>query len=110
MGSFEIVRLFRGPSSERFVLREAESVGHERGSEVAIIDLHFLNGALPSAGGAVEALLVLFEDGPLREADIPSLLEEIDDLLLAESAADVGRRVNFTVMVGHAVGTFSPES
>jgi len=91
------VRALRTASSERFILQAKE------GEDSAVLDLHYL----PS--GNVAGTLIVFDGGSLSEAEIPDLLQYIDEVLLPEVSVE-HHKVAFTAVRGHVVGDFTPHS
>src|ERR1039457_6054669 len=91
---FQIVRVLRTASSERFVL-------HQSGKDFPGLDLHYL------AGGAVAGTLTLFEGSGVDEKQVPDLLKKIDETLLPEVSIEEGM-LSFTDVCGRVVGSFMP--
>lgn len=89
----KFVRLLRTSSSERFLAQNAA------GKDVAALDIHYL------ADGRVSGTLSLFDDSGVSESQIPSLLEQIDEVLLPDVSFK-DRNLSFTVVVGKVVGSF----
>lgn len=89
-----IVRLLRTPYSERVLLqREHEDIG--------ALDIHY-----PSPEKAI-ATLILFESASLPDDEVPTLLQELDEVLLPGVQLD-DQSLQFTVVRGRTVGTFTP--
>jgi hypothetical protein len=89
-----IVRLLRTPYSERVLLqRDQEDIG--------ALDVHY-----PSPEKAI-ATLTLFDSASVPDEDVPSLLQELDEVLLPGVQMD-DQSLQFTVVRGRAVGTFTP--
>ena len=90
---FDAIRVLRTPSSERFLLRQSIA-------DFAAVDIHDL------PDGRVSVTLVVFENGPVKEAQIPDLISQIDLKLLPDVSVE-NENVSFTVVVGRVVGAFS---
>lgn len=94
MKAIEFVRALRTPGSERFLLQT-------EGRDAGAVDLHFL------PAGGVAGTVVLLDDGPVTDDEVPALLTRIDEQLLPDATLD--RNVFFTVVRGRVVGSFQPE-
>ena len=90
---FDAIRVLRTPSSERFLLRQSIV-------DFAAADIHYL------PDGRVSVTLVVFENGPVKEEQIPDLLAQIDVKLLPDVSVE-DENVTFTVVVGRVLGAFS---
>jgi hypothetical protein len=93
----KLVRVFRTPHSERFLLQMAQGV------DGAALDLHYL------PDGNVTGTVFLFHDARISDEKVPELLKEIDEDLLPEVSVEHGN-LNFTVIRGQVIGTFSAEA
>lgn len=88
----QFVRALRTPNSERFLL-------HREANDVATLDIHYL------ADSTVQATLIIFSEAAISEAEIPSLLQTIDEVLLPNVSLD-DKKLIFTVVVGRVLGSF----
>ena len=91
------IRIVRTPSSERHILLD------DKRREFAALELHYL------PDGKVAGTLILFEDSKYPEAQVPALLEQIDDELLPEASLSA-HNLSFTVVVGRVLGSFVPDT
>lgn len=92
MRDFELVRAFRTPSSERFLLRKSST-------DAGALDIHYL------ADGSVQATLVLASQLKCSDAEIVALLKYLDESLLPAVSLDA-HTLAFTVVVGDILGEF----
>lgn len=92
----KFIRLFRTASSERFLMHD------DRGSDIGLLDLHFL------ADGTVAGSLFLLKNKVREEADMRPILDQIDEELVP-TASLKDANLTFTVTHGELVGTFSSE-
>lgn len=88
------VRTIRTPSSERFVLQGAT------GEDEAALELHYL----PS--GRVAGTLLLLSSR-VSDADVPSVLKQVDEVLLPDVSVEEGN-LSFTVVRGTVTGSYVP--
>jgi hypothetical protein len=89
-----IIRLLRTPYSERVLLqRDQEDIG--------ALDVHY-----PSPEKAI-ATLTLFDSASVPDEDVVALLQQLDENLLPGVQLD-DDSLQFTVVRGRVVGTFSP--
>jgi hypothetical protein len=91
-----IVRTLRTASSERYVLQS------DAGEVVAVLDAHFLND------GAVSGTLILLTETLASEDTVSMLLTRIDSELLPH-ASFAEQSIDFTVVVGRALGSYVAE-
>ena len=89
----QIVRVLRTPHSERFLLQT-------EGKDFAVLELHYV------AAHKVNATLILFDGGPVKEGQVPELLGRIDEMLLPDVSLDEGN-LTFSVVMGRVIGDFS---
>ena len=89
----QMIRLLRTPYSERFMLQTAKT-------DFAVLELHYV------AAGKVSATLILFENGPVKEAQVPELLTQLDEILLPDVSIQEGS-LTFSVVVGRVLGDFT---
>lgn len=89
-----LTRTLRTPHSERFLLGMAG-----QGGEFGACDLHYL------ADGTVEGTVVLFDDAGMTEAQVPALLQALDEQLLPEVRLDE-RTLSFSVVLGRVLGSY----
>ena len=94
--SIAFSRALRTPSSERFILHEAD------GREVGAVDLHYLDD------GTVSGTVILLEEKLADEEVVLNLLNAIDDILLPTVSMEEAN-LAFTVISGKVVGTFVPD-
>ena len=88
-------RTLRTASSERFLaLRD--------GQDVAAVDLHHLGN------GTVAGTVVLLESAGWQEADVPALLQSLDEDFLPDVDLDQGN-LTYTVVVGRVLGNYEAE-
>jgi hypothetical protein len=93
--SLLITRTLRTPHSERYLLAEPGAP-----TECAELDLHYL------ANGTVRGTLVVFEGAGVDEADVPALLERLDEQLLPDVQLD-DATLEFTVVMGRVLGAYA---
>lgn len=85
-------RTLRTSSSERLLATRD-------GKDVAAVDLHYL------ANGTVSGTVILLKEAGWKEADIPKLLQSLDEDFLPE--VDLSRgTLTFTVVLGELLGNF----
>ena len=85
-------RTLRTNSSERLLaVRD--------GKDVAAVDLHYL------ANGTVSGTVILLKDAAWKEADIPQLLQSLDEDFLPDVDLASGT-LTYTVVVGELVGNW----
>lgn len=94
-GGVKAVRVLRTPHSERYLFERG-------GQECASLDLHY------HLGGAIAGTVVVFQGAGLEEAEVPGLLQQIDEDLLPEAEQGDGQ-LFFTVVMGRVLGSFSPD-
>lgn len=88
-------RTLRTASSERFLaLRD--------GQDVAAVDLHHLGN------GTVAGTVVLLESVGWKEADVPALLQSLDEDFLPDVDLAHGT-LNYTVVIGRVLGNYEAE-
>jgi len=92
-----VTRTLRTAHSERFLLAEPGAP-----AECAVLDVHYL------ANGTVRGTVVVFEGAGVSEADVPALLQRIDEQLLPDVQLD-DATLEFTVVVGRVLGAYSRE-
>jgi len=85
-------RTLRTSSSERFL-------AVKDGKDVAAVDLHYL------ANGTVAGTVILLKAAGWVEADIPNLLESLDQDFLPEVDLDAGN-LTYTVVMGEVIGNW----
>ena len=85
-------RTVRTSSSERFL-------GRHNGRDVAAVDLHHL------PNGTVTGTVFLLKEAGWTEAQVPSLLTQLDEELLPGVDLDSGG-LSFTVVLGEVLGNF----
>lgn len=85
-------RTLRTSSSERFLAAR-------EGKDVAAVDLHFL------ANGTVAGTVILLKDAGWKEADVPALLQSLDEDFLPDVDLQHGT-LTYTVVVGEVMGNF----
>lgn len=85
-------RTLRTSSSERLLATRD-------GKDVAAVDLHYL------ANGTVSGTVILLKEAGWKEADIPRLLQSLDEDFLPEVDLSSGT-LTFTVVVGELLGNF----
>lgn len=85
-------RTLRTSSSERFLATR-------EGKDVAAVDLHFL------ATGTVTGTVILLKDAGWKEADVPALLQSLDEDFLPDVDLQHGT-LTYTVVVGEVPGNF----
>ena len=85
-------RTLRTNSSERFLATR-------EGKDVAAVDLHFL------ANGTVAGTVILLKDAGWKEADVPALLQSLDEDFLPDVDLQHGT-LTYTVVVGEVLGNF----
>ena len=85
-------RTLRTSSSERFLAAR-------EGKDVAAVDLHFL------ANGTVAGTVILLKDAGWKEADVPALLQSLDEDFLPDVDLQHGT-LTYTVVVGEVMGDF----
>lgn len=89
-------RTLRTNSSERFLaIRD--------GREAAAVDLHYL------ANGTVSGTVILLKDVGWQDADIPALLQSLDEDFLPDVDLERGT-LSYTVVVGQIVGNWEASS
>ncbi len=93
---FNLIRLLRTVSSERFVLQTAQ------GQDAAAVDLHY------ARDGRVAGTVFVFDDGGITDEMIPDLLQYLDEVLLPDVSLDE-QNLSFTVVRGRVIGDFTPE-
>jgi hypothetical protein len=93
--NIEYARLFRTPTSERYLLRRSQA-------DFAALELHYL------ADATVQATLVLFEGSGIEEPEIPAILTHIDEVLLPEVRLDQNN-LTFTVVIGRVLGSYQAD-
>lgn len=93
----KIVRTLRTSTSERFLLQKNE------GQDSAAVDLHYLDD------GHVAGTVFLFEHAGIKDAEVPEFLRYIDEVLLPSVSLEE-RTLTFTVVRGHVVGEFRPDT
>ncbi|MSU27597.1 MAG: hypothetical protein EXS27_06730 [Pedosphaera sp.] len=69
------------------------------GKDVAAVDLHYL------ANGTVSGTVVLLKEAGWKEADIPQLLQSLDEDFLPDVDLASGT-LTYTVVLGEVVGNF----
>ncbi len=69
------------------------------GEDVASVDLHYL------ANGTVSGTVILLKEAGWKEADIPKLLQSLDEDFLPEVDLSSGT-LTYTVVVGELIGNF----
>ena len=85
-------RTLRTSSSERLLaVRD--------GKDVAAVDLHYL------ANGTVSGTVILLKEAGWKEADIPGLLQSLDEDFLPDVDLASGT-LTYTVVVGELVGNW----
>lgn len=85
-------RTLRTSSSERLLATRD-------GKDVAAVDLHYL------ANGTVSGTVILLKEAGWKEADIPKLLQSLDEDFLPEVDLSSGT-LTFTVVLGELLGNF----
>lgn len=88
-------RTLRTAASERLLAQR-------EGADVAAVDLHYL------PNGTVAGTVIVLEDSGLAEADVPALLEQLDEEFLPDVDLDRGN-LNFTVVIGRVLGNYEAE-
>lgn len=85
-------RTLRTSSSERFLATRD-------GKDVAAVDLHYL------ANGTVAGTVILLKDAGWQDADIPALLQSLDEDFLPDVDLERGT-LSYTVVVGEVMGNW----
>lgn len=85
-------RTLRTSSSERFLATR-------EGKDVAAVDIHYL------ANGTVSGTVILLKDAAWKEADIPALLQSLDEDFLPDVDLASGT-LSYTVVTGEIVGNW----
>ena len=85
-------RTLRTSSSERLLATRD-------GKDVAAVDLHYL------ANGTVSGTVILLKEAGWKEADIPKLLQSLDEDFLPEVDLSSGT-LTFTVVLGELLSNF----
>ena len=85
-------RTLRTSSSERLLATRD-------GKDVAAADLHYL------ANGTVSGTVVLLKEAGWKEADIPQLLQSLDEDFLPDVDLASGT-LTYTVVIGEVMGNF----
>ena len=88
-------RTLRTQSSERFLATRD-------GKEAAAVDLHYL------ANGTVSGTVILLKDAGWHDADIPVLLQSLDEDFLPDVDLERGT-LSYTVVVGEVLGNWEAE-
>jgi len=89
-------RTLRTSSSERLLaVRD--------GKDVAAVDLHYL------ANGTVSGTVILLKEAGWKDADIPGLLQSLDEDFLPDVDLASGT-LTYTVVVGEVVGNWEATS
>jgi hypothetical protein len=94
--SFDYIRTFRTPHSERFLVSS-------EGKDKAVFDVHYLQDS------SVEATLIIFDGSGLTESDAHRLVSHIDEVLLPSASLD-DHRLRFNVVIGRVLGVMEPDS
>ena len=89
-------RTLRTSSSERLLATRD-------GKDVAAVDLHYL------ANGTVSGTVILLKEAGWKEADIPKLLQSLDEDFLPDVDLSSGT-LTYTVVVGELLGNFEATS
>ncbi len=89
-------RTLRTCSSERFLATRD-------GKDVGAVDLHYL------ADGAVAGTVILLKEAGWKEADVPKLLESLDEDFLPDVDLETGN-LNYTVVMGEVLGNWEAQS
>lgn len=89
-------RTLRTDSSERFLAMRD-------GKEAAAVDLHYL------ANGTVSGTVILLRDAGWQDADIPGLLQSLDEDFLPDVDLKSGT-LSYTVVLGEVVGNWEAMS
>lgn len=85
-------RTLRTQSSERFLATRD-------GKEAAAVDLHYLGN------GTVSGTVILLKDAGWQDADVPALLQSLDEDFLPDVDLERGT-LSYTVVVGEVVGNW----
>lgn len=85
-------RTLRTSSSERLLATRDNQ-------DVAAVDLHYL------ANGTVSGTVIVLKEAGWKEADIPRLLQSLDEAFLPEVDLSSGT-LTFTVVMGELLGNF----
>jgi len=89
-------RTLRTNSSERFLATRD-------GKEAAAVDLHYL------ANGTVNGTVILLKSAGWEDADIPALLQSLDEDFLPDVDLERGT-LSYTVVVGEVLGNWEATS
>ncbi len=95
--NFNLIRLLRTVSSERFVLQTPQ------GDDAVAVDLHY------ARDGRVAGTVFVFDGGGITDEMIPDVLQYLDEVLLPDASLDE-QNLSFTVVRGKVIGDFTPET